>query len=195
MVITCLTVRMWSTDPDYCSHFVSSTYRPARDPTASVSTSGRTSKARWWSSARTVSRCRSTSGAEISTPATSWTATGPSTSTQTSVAASTLSVLASTANSVTGGQPAPPPAHSEGSQSFKPLIYWYKQHDETRANLIKLVVIKNLIKWTNVNYFLVDIEKANQWYRALRQHSFRSIALNKAYCFQDLLLDSQTRVY
>lgn len=95
-----------------------SLFRPARAPTAYASTSAPTSRVRWWSLVTTVIRCRIISAAVTSTPATSWRATGPSTSTPTTAAASTSWGPESTASSATGGPPAPPPGPSAESQIF-----------------------------------------------------------------------------
>lgn len=93
--------------------------RLAAAPTVCASTSDLTSRARWWSSATTASRCRTASAAAISTPATLWMATGPCTSTPTTGGASTSCSLASIADSVTGVLPVPPLAPSEESLIFK----------------------------------------------------------------------------
>lgn len=107
--------------------------RPVRAPTASASTAAPTSRARWWSSTMTVIQCKIISTVTTSTPATWWTATGPSTSTPITVGASTLWGLGSTASSVTGGPPVPPPGPSAESLIFSHLskhfnlfqdIYW-----------------------------------------------------------------------
>lgn len=97
--------------------------RPARAPTASASTDGPTSRARWWSSAMTVIQCRIVSTATTSTPATWWTATGPSTSTPITVGASILWGLGSTASSVTGGPPVLPLGPSAESLIFSQSLY------------------------------------------------------------------------
>lgn len=97
--------------------------RPARAPTASASTDGPTSRARWWSSAMTVIQCRIVSTATTSTPATWWTATGPSTSTPITVGASILWGQGSTASSVTGGPPVLPLGPSAESLIFSQSLY------------------------------------------------------------------------
>lgn len=96
--------------------------RPVRAPTVSASTDAPTSRARWWSSAMTVIQCKIISTVMTSTPAMWWTATGLSMSTPIIAGASTLWGLGSTASSVTGGPPVPPPGPSAESLIFSQIF-------------------------------------------------------------------------
>lgn len=107
--------------------------RPVRAPTASASMDAPTSRARWWSSAMIVIRCKIIFTVMTSTPATWWMATGLSTSTPITAGASTLWGLGSTTSSVTGGPLVQPLGPSAESLIFSPTfkhfyffqdVYW-----------------------------------------------------------------------
>lgn len=134
--------------------------RPARAPTASVSTSAPTSRARWWSSVTTVSQCRIISAVGTSTPVTWWKATGPSMSTPTTVAGSISWGPGSIASSATGGPPAPPPGPSAESPTFNQdlalffyftLLFNFINIKALLYSFMRLVFVEaDIVKWSLV---------------------------------------------